>query len=90
MQRSIGWIAVVALLLGSGCGVLDKKSVGTPMAQLVKEGKAPVEVSSLGRSIGPVPAFQASIRNLSDKHVQAIKWTAVFSSAAGLPLKEGP
>lgn len=90
MRRSIGSIAIATLLLGSGCALLDKKPAGMPMAQLLKEGKAPVEVSSLGRSIGPIPAFQASIRNLSDKQVQAVKWTAVFSSSAGAPLKEGP
>lgn len=83
--------ALLSLLLAAGCGLLgEKKPAGQPMAGLVAAGVAPVEVRSLGRSIGPVPAFRAELRNLSDKQVQAVKWTAVFRTAEGAPLRTGP
>jgi hypothetical protein len=90
MRSSKVWMLTGVLLITSGCGVLDKKSAGTPMAELIKGGMAPVEVSGLSRSIGPVPAFQATLRNLSDKPIQAVKWTAIHSSTDGVPLQGGP
>lgn len=83
--------SLLPLLLLAGCGLLgEKRPAGQPMAGLLAAGVPPVEVRSLGRSIGPVPAFQAELKNLSDKQVQAVKWTAVFRTAEGVPLKEGP
>lgn len=82
--------ALLPVLLLAGCGLLgDRRPAGQPMAGLLAAGVPPVEVRSLGRSIGPVPAFQAELKNLSDKQVQAVKWTAVFRDASGALLREG-
>lgn len=84
MSHANRWRAVahVSILVGAfvaGCGDGAKDGPkGTPIAELVAAGKAPVEIGGLSRSIGPVPSFRCRIRNLSDRAIDAVGWTAVF------------
>ena len=84
MSLANGWRclarALVSIgLLAGGCGDGGKEGMkGTPIAELIAAGRAPVEIAGLSRSIGPVPSFRCRIRNLSDRGVDAVGWTAVF------------
>jgi hypothetical protein len=89
MSLSNRWsgVARIPILLGflvAGCGDGAKEGPkGTPIAELVAGGKAPVEIAGIARSIGPVPSFRCRIRNLSDRAIDAVGWTAVFRDRDG-------
>lgn len=81
---------VLAALVASGCGDggAPGGSEGTPIDELIAAGKAPVEVTGLSRSMGPIPTFRGSIQNLSASNIDMISWTAVFLDRDGKPVGE--
>jgi hypothetical protein len=79
---SFGLIGLVFVL--SGCERGEKAPEGTKaMTQLIQAGQSPVEIGTPQRSIGPVPAFNMSLRNISDKNIDIITWTVVLRKADG-------
>ena len=61
---------------------------GTPIQQLFDAGTCPIEVTGITRSIGPMPTFRATIRNLADTPISAVTWLAVFRDGAGAAVGE--
>ena len=90
MSRALAFVGTVGGALGlavAACGEgASRTPSGTPIADLVAAGKAPVVVLGVHRSMGPVPAFRCRVRNLSDRKVTAVSWTTVFRTADGKPL----
>ena len=80
-------LSIVCAALVAGCGDGAKEGPkGTPIAELIAAGKAPVEIGGLSRSMGPVPSFRCRIRNLSDRAIDAVGWTALFRDREGKPM----
>ncbi len=72
-----------AALVVSASACRPKAPAGVPMAQLLQAGTCPVEVSGVSRSIGPVPTFQLTLRNLSDRKVDSVRWTVMAFKGDG-------
>jgi hypothetical protein len=61
----------------------------TPIDQLIREGKAPVEVGNLIRGISPVaPTFSLSVTNISDRPVSLVNGTVLFYDQDGKALPD--
>jgi hypothetical protein len=74
-------------LLLAGCGEDPAETPsGTPIKQLTAAGTCPIEVSEIARTLGPLPAFRATLKNLSSSPVSAVSWTAVFVDPEGKPV----
>jgi hypothetical protein len=51
----------------------------TPIDDLIKAGKGPIEVGSLFRGISPVaPTFTLTLKNISDRPVQTVSGTVLY------------
>ena len=72
-----------AVLVVSAGACRPKAPPGTPMAQLLQAGTCPVEVSGVSRSMGPVPTFRLTLRNLSDRKVDSVRWTVMAFKVDG-------
>lgn len=85
MHSALKQILIGALIAVTAvsCRPKEQAAKGMPMAQLLQAGTCPVEVSGLSRSIGPVPAFQVTLRNLSDRKVDSIRWTVLVFKGDG-------
>lgn len=92
MSRALRIVGIVGVALWiavgtAGCGDGGPKApTGTPIADLVAAGQAPVIVRGVHRSMGPLPAFRCRVQNLSDRKVSAVSWTTVFRAADGKAL----
>ncbi len=84
-------ILSVLLLLG-GLGVACQSGSDettpavrtTPIGELLRAGKAPIEVGKLIRGMSPVaPTFTVTLANISDRPVSLVKGTVVFFDANG-------
>lgn len=78
-----------AFLLVSAGACRPKAPPGIPMAQLLQAGTCPVEVTGVSRSMGPVPAFQLTLRNLSDRKLDSIRWTVMVFKGDGSLVADG-
>lgn len=78
-----------AVLVVSAGACRPKAPPGIPMAQLLQAGTCPVEVSGVSRSMGPVPAFQMTLRNLSDRKVDSVHWTVLIFKGDGTLVADG-
>lgn len=78
-------LALVACGGGDSSGDSKASNKTTPMTDLIKAGKAPIEVSKLTPvGISPIaPQFKATVINLSDVPVELITGTVVFYDAQG-------
>jgi hypothetical protein len=89
-RRSLLALLVIPKLAGlAGCGKNDGEPAvaTTPIEQLIKAGKAPVEVTSLSRGISPVaPTFTLKVTNVSDVPINALMGTVVYFDGDGKAL----
>jgi hypothetical protein len=92
MKHVLGIAALGGVILVAGIFVSCKKSgdgeaaagATTPIEDLLKSGRAPVEVSGLSRGISPVvPTFSASLKNISDRPIQTVTGTVLFFDTDG-------
>jgi len=77
------------ILIVSASACRPKAPPGIPIAQLLQAGTCPVEVSGVSRSIGPVPSFQLTLRNLSDRKVDSVRWTVLVFKSDGTLMADG-
>lgn len=85
-----------AVILLSGATAACKKSGEsaaargtTPIDDLLKAGKSPIEVGSLMRGISPVaPMFTLTLKNVSDRPVKTVMGTVVFFDENGRLIPE--
>jgi len=84
MKKSGIIILILAFLLGltAACkkgGESAPPAGTTPIDDLIKAGKGPVEVGSMFKGINPVmPTFTLSLKNVSDRPVQMILGTVLY------------
>jgi hypothetical protein len=51
----------------------------TPIDDLIKAGKAPIEIGSMFRGISPIaPTFTLTLKNISDRPVKAVSGTVLY------------
>jgi hypothetical protein len=92
MKATRSLLALLALplfagLAGCGKGGGEPTVATTPIEQLIKEGKAPVEVGPLSRTMSPVaPTFTLKVTNVSSVPVSLLKGTIVFLNGDGKAL----
>lgn len=80
-------IPMLAGIAGCGRGGGEPAVATTPIEQLIKAGKAPVEVTSLSRGISPVaPTFTLKVTNVSSVPVSAVMGTIVYFDGDGKAL----
>ena len=77
------------LVSANACRFKEKAPEGIPMAQLIQQGRSPVEISGLQRSIGPMPSFSMTLANLSDRKVDSVRWTVLLFKSDGKLLADG-
>lgn len=92
-MRALRLTCLFAVAVGlAACG---SKTTGpppgtTPMQDLIKAGKAPLEVVAFTPMLNPMmPQFKLVLKNVSDKDVKAVKWTALFLDKDGKLLPDG-
>lgn len=89
MRSTLIKTLICAVLVVTAGACRPKAPPGIPMAQLLKAGTCPVEVSGVARSMGPVPAFQLTLRNLSDRKVDSVRWTVLVFKGDGSLVADG-
>jgi hypothetical protein len=89
MKKRVSIVLLSLVLIGGGlaaCSKAEKKPPAgtTPIDQLIQEGKSPVVIGSLRRSISPVAAtFSVSVANVSDCPVSMLKGVILFYNEGG-------
>ncbi|MCX6561929.1 MAG: hypothetical protein NTZ26_15650 [Candidatus Aminicenantes bacterium] len=92
MKKKILIACVAAtLVLGSlaACKKGEEKPAGTPIADLIAAGKAPIEAGAMSKGISPVaPTFTMAVTNLSSSPISAIGGTVIFFDTEGKALPD--
>jgi hypothetical protein len=90
MRRLILSLSVLSLLLALTVSCKNEGAGDTKKIEdLIASGESPVEVGSVFRVMNPaMPMFQVSLKNVSDKPVAAVKWTAVYRDKDGALLAD--
>jgi hypothetical protein len=86
MRRKNGMVIVFAVFILAGVTATCKKTGEaesakgtTPIDDLIKAGKGPIEVGSLSRGISPVaPTFTLTLKNVSDRPVKTVSGTVLY------------
>jgi hypothetical protein len=86
MRLKTGMVIIFAVIfLGSVTATCKKTGESesakgtTPIEDLIKTGKGPIEVGSLFRGISPIaPTFTLTLKNISDRPVKTVSGTVLY------------
>lgn len=86
-------VLCLALALAGAAGCRKRgpaPPVAEPIDALLARGQAPVEVTVAPQpGITPIPRYPATLRNLSDRPITAVRYTVLFYGADGAQLPDG-